>query len=98
MQAQDNLDHHNLLDMGFIYQVSPHAGNSMVYSLKKGVCRGDVFLLKIQVKHDTPPMYEVRVASYWDGEMESEFLRDVTTVQDVKLFYEFGLNTIIKHG
>ncbi|MFI4962848.1 MAG: hypothetical protein ACHP6H_03220 [Legionellales bacterium] len=96
MQPQDNLDHHNLLDMKFICQPSPYAGGAMVYSLKKDINRGNVFLLKLQVKQGEPSRYEVRIASYWENEMESEWLRDVSTVQELKDFYKFALNVTIE--
>ena len=82
------IDHNILIDCRFSYQRTPHA-DSEVYSLKQGICRGDMFIQRRGRE------YDIRLASYYNGEPDNEFIRTITTQEELELFYQHALNTIL---
>ncbi len=82
------LDHNILIDCRFAFQSTPHA-ESNVYCLKQGVCRGDVFIERRGTE------YDIRMASFYNGVPDNEFIRTITTQQELELFYQHALNTIL---
>ena len=83
-----SIDHNVLKDLGLVYQATPHSKGN-VYSFKNGICRGDVFIEK------SGKVYDARLASFYDGQPDNEWLRTMSTVDELKLFYQHALNIII---
>jgi hypothetical protein len=79
------IDHNTLKDLRFLFQATPHS-SSNVYCLKNGVCRGDIFVERRGFE------YDIRIASFYNGVQDNEFLRTVTTEKELKLFFEHCLN------